>query len=201
MLRATLQSSRVLSWRAVQHLSGWSRSFDCVLSLRACCFGAQRARGLRSSGSRVVFLLTRTTTSRTTAQLSSSRVYKAGETKPKSTYLRSEPVRSHKMAVSNESQISINTARSHSRRSSISSLLLPLTPLSPSPPSAISLLQAGAASPHDVLLYNPELDVSFEIDSVVKILIESPIANSRAPQLWEMRVKIADPDRQTYIRA
>lgn len=80
-------------------------------------------------------------------------------------------------------------------------MLLPLTPSSPSPPSAISLLQAGAASPHDVLLYNPELDVSFEIDSVVKILIESPIPNSRAPQLWEMRVKIADPDKEHYIRA
>lgn len=103
--------------------------------------------------------------------------------------------------ATNESTTGLNTIRIHSRRSSLSSVLLPLTPLSPSPPSAVDLLQAGAITPHDAVLFQPQLDVSFEIDSVVQILIESPIANSRAPQMSEMRIKIADPERESYIRA
>lgn len=108
------------------------------------------------------------------------------------------------MAMFNERSLSINTTRSsHSRRSSLSSVLLPLTPLSssPSPPSAVDLLQAGAITPHDAVLFQPHLDVSFEIDNVVQIVIDSPIPNSRAPQMTEMRCKIADSERASYIRA
>jgi len=96
----------------------------------------------------------------------------------------------------------------HSRRSSLSSLssLTPLTPMTP--PSSDSLASSYgfdldgfvAGSPHEVLLYQPEMPISFQIEKVIKVEFASPVADSKAATFTEMRVKIKS-ERDTYIRA
>ena len=94
---------------------------------------------------------------------------------------------------------------SSARRTSISSLAsqhaYTATTSSRRGSAACTPTSAVAASPHDVLLFNPEVELSFAITQVIQILIESPIKDSRAPAFVEMRVKIADADRDTYIKA
>lgn len=73
--------------------------------------------------------------------------------------------------------------------------------------SSLPLLSAGieiegvAASPHETLLFRPELDLQFDIVDVVHAIIPSPIPNSTASTFTEMRVKIAAEDREDLIPA
>lgn len=82
-------------------------------------------------------------------------------------------------------------------------VMTPMTP--PEVQLATSLPKATigsvGASPHEVLLFNPDLEISFSIQGVTQVLIESPVPGSNANTFSEMRVKIDAPDRDTDIGA
>lgn len=76
----------------------------------------------------------------------------------------------------------------------------PSTPSSASLPSAFPHLDYPTP-PHELLLYHPELELSFPVTDVVNVLHGSPIPNSQAGAYTETRVKISEAGRDTFIRA
>lgn len=70
------------------------------------------------------------------------------------------------------------------------------------PVGETSVIQTCAiqASLHEVLLFQPDLPISFAIERVVTVQVEPAINDSKAASRTEMRVKIRS-DRATYIKA
>ena len=89
----------------------------------------------------------------------------------------------------------------HGSLSSVDSMAM--TPMTASMPSSVDDLRVLGveASPHEVLLFNPELEISFPIVSVIQIAHPSPVRGSGANIFSEMRVRIGAAGRASYIQA
>ncbi|CAD6582435.1 MAG: hypothetical protein CYPHOPRED_002031 [Cyphobasidiales sp. Tagirdzhanova-0007] len=75
-----------------------------------------------------------------------------------------------------------------------------MTPTTPSLASTPSQLGVEA-SPHEVLLFHPNMEISFPITSVMKTVNASPVRGSSANVFPEISVKIGAAGRDSYIRA